>query len=417
MTPPAQLMASSSPSLRSFSDIARLSYSPKELAAHIRWLDYRRFALPKVGLDSVMSHLSNEFYRSNGAITSMAEVTLHGKKLYPVRTLGDHLFVRRTDAILRRALQVNRPDRHSEVRQLVEIIFSEPTFNVLRTDVSSFFESVSFERVINQLESDGFRNHSTIAHLRSIHAHLTERFGFHGLPRGLPISSTLADYVLRPIDRALASDHAILYYTRYVDDICIVHTKENLSLKSQLVELLKQHGLSLNPKKTSLLSYPHTEALDYLGYSIKLDGSREISIAKSKIAKAKRRIALTLRAFTSTAAPTAFQDLRDRLRFLSSVVELTVFSRSTPVYSGFRNVYKACSPNVIRAQLAELDSFLHGLINSPRYKLSQTIRSRMTPGQLHSIRRISFRSGYTNKVVARFSPDRIAILRDAWRYE
>lgn len=402
---------------RTFADIARYSYSPKELESHVLRSDSYRFVMPTGPADVAFEKFSNDFFRTSGAIASLHASPLNGRFVYSLLTLRDHLYVRRTDQILRKALNISRPDRNNEVRQLIKVIESEPEYKILRADIESFFESVNFKQVIDRLESENFRNHSTIAHLRSINSHLQSRFGYHGLPRGLAISSTLADYAIQEVDVQFSANQSTIYYARYVDDICVIHLGDNRALRSQLVALLAKQGLGLNQSKTLLLQPPYANPLEFLGYSINLAPGNEVSISDKKILKAKRRIALTLRAFAADTGPTAYAIFRDRLRFLSSVVELNRVDRSTPVFSGFRHVYRECTPNVLEAQLTKLDRFLHSIINSRRYRLGIHIRARLTPIQLRQIRKLSFRSGYSRKIVARFKPDRIALLTKAWRYE
>ena len=333
-----------------------------------------------------------------------------------MHSLCDHLYIRRTDEILRRALKISRPDRNNEVRQLITVVASEPDFRILRTDLHSFFETVIFSRLIDKLETNNFRNHSTIAHLRSINTQLVKRFKYPGLPRGLSISSTLADYALQEIDKDIFANPSTIYYTRYVDDICVVHLTDNKTFEQRLVTLLKEQGLTLNRSKTVHLEHPFTMPLEFLGYSIDLEAGK-VSIAHKKIIKAKRRIALTLQAFIADKLPTAYVTLRDRLRFLSSVVELNKVDRASPVFSGFRHVYRECTKDTIESQLRGLDTFLHGIIHSRRYKLGNNIRAKLTAVQLAKLKKISFRSGYEKNIVACFQPDRIAALTKAWRYE
>lgn len=404
-------------SFRSFADVARYSYSPKELASKLLYNDGRRFGLSAGRIHAALASYSDVFFRTNGAITSLHSRPIRGKNIFSLHSLRDHLYIRRTDEILRRSLNISRPDRNNEVRQLIAVLSSEPQYSILRTDVSAFFESIRFRGLINKLEAEGFRNHSTLAHLKSINAHLESRYNYQGLPRGLSISSTLADYSLQHIDRVLFARSETIYYTRYVDDICIVHNSDNETLFKFLTDLLSATGLTVNNEKTLLLDPPYPKPLEYLGYSIKLDASRDVSIAIGKIAKAKRRLIRTLQVFVDDRRALAFVDLRDRLRFLTSNVELRKPDRAESIFTGFRHNYKECTKNVILSQLNDLDSFLRGILKSRRYKLGRRVRDKLSVDEFRYLERISFEAGYTNNITAHFKPDRIAALTDAWRYE
>jgi hypothetical protein len=68
-------------------------------------------------------------------------------------------------------------------------------------------------------------------------------------------------------------------------------------------------------------------------------------------------------------------------------------------------------------QLDELDGFLQGILYSKRYRLGIKLRAKLAVPQLKLLKRISFRAGYHHRVTARFQPDRIASITEAWRYE
>jgi hypothetical protein len=299
------------------------------------------------------------------------------------------------------------------VRQLLQVLTGEPTCSIFRTDIKSYFESVPFADIILRLESDGLRNNAAIAHLRNLNSLLLNMHSYSGLPRGLALSSTIAEYALHTFDRDVFNRDSVLYYTRYVDDICIVHFDEPQLFQS-FVETTLPFGLKLNATKTQSLALPSTAQLEFLGYRIALTQPLKVAIATTKIGKAKKRIVLSLKEFVRNKN---FNLLLDRLRFLSCSTRMNKVGRKTPVYTGFRHVYRLCDPQAITAQLREVDAFFHGILNSKRFSLGRSLRAILTDEQAMLLQRVSFEKNYSSHVSFKGKPTTIDKLRRAWQYE
>ena len=408
-------MSSSSPDLRLrfLSDVTSDSYSASDLRRCIRQEDFWNHALKPDKVAVAAQKCSEHFYSSKCTISSLTVAQLRKKQVFNLSTMGDALCVRRTNEILRKSLRMTVFNRDDEVRQLLTVLFTENKCRVFRSDLSSFFETVTFATVIDKLEAEGFRNHSALCFLRSLNRQLIDRFGFQGLPRGLSISSTLADYMMHDFDRTLQNRPHVVYYCRYVDDICIIHYAPKDSLQAEVQALLPS-GLNLNLEKTRELAFPSPQKLEFLGYSTLLEAPRRVAIATSKMGKAKKRIILSLRYFLKNKD---FSGLADRLRFLSATVEMNKSGRDLNVLCGFRHVYRFCTEAEIVKQVEELDHFLHGLLTSQRYFLSRKVLGLLDQTQLDSIRSLSFKASYQNRISYFMGRERIAKIKQAWKYE
>jgi len=399
--------------IRFLSDITPNSYSPSELRACIRHEDFWKHDLQSDTIEGDSVECSTQFYNSNFTVNTLSATMLNGKRVFHLSSLRDELCVRRTNQILRKSLRMTILNRDDEIRQLISILETENKSRVHKTDITSFFESIDFAFIIGKLEAEGFRNHSALCYLRSLNRQLMDRFQYPGLPRGLSISSTLADYILHDFDKAIINQHRVVYFSRYVDDICIIHFEEVAKLQETIGKLLPA-GLQFNKRKTSNFDYPSCNSLCFLGYAIALNKPISVSIAPSKIGKAKKRIILSLRHFLKERN---FESLYNRLLFLSATVQMKKAGRHAKVCCGYRHVYRFCTPELVIKQMTELDGFFHGVLTSRRFSLAKQITAALTPAEMEKLRTISFKRTFENKITYFLGKERIAHVKKAWQYE
>jgi hypothetical protein len=129
-------------------------------------------------------------------------------------------------------------------------VADRPTAYVLRGDLSSYFLTVSLDRLHLDLLEVGASAQvvsDLIALLTAWHHQ-----GVRGLPQGLPPSGPLGNLYLRDLDRLL-SDRAVAYW-RYSDDFVAVMEDFGSAreLLDQLERVLYARGLSLGAAKTSI---------------------------------------------------------------------------------------------------------------------------------------------------------------------
>jgi hypothetical protein len=394
------------------SDLTRHSYSNSELSRCLRGEDFRKFKLKKATLAAGLATISDDFYTSRCGIKDIRKVEVGGRSIFHLATLYDSLCLRRTDKILRHGLRTNLLHRNQEIRQLLNILRTEKAPRILRTDISSFFESVPLKEIISELEAEGLRHNSVLLHLQNLHSYLVSNFGHTGLPRGLGISSTLSDYVMKRVDQHMMNCDGVIYYSRYVDDICVVHHATPHVILAELRSQLR-YGLALNTAKTRQWPDVTHPRMDYLGYDIDLSDPSIVRIAKRKIEKAKLRIALSLKAFL---ADRDFPLLRARLCFLANSTRMKISGRKQHVFVGFRYTYLHCDEKNLLHQLGELDRFMQGLLRSKRYSLTAALHALLTQPQLVEISTISFVKGYTLKLTTKTGRKRIAKIVAAWQY-
>jgi len=395
------------------SDIVQYSYSPDDLRKFFHVQDVWDYGITQKELETKIEEFSNTFLSSRCSVLNLKVGQLGANKIFCPATVQDALCLRRTNHIIKKALRTPILNRDDEVKQLLQVLRGETKCNIFRTDIKSYFESVPFAEIIGRLETDGLRNNCALTHLKNLNSFLVQHHLFSGLPRGLALSSTLADYALQGFDRDIFNCDSVVYYTRYVDDICIVHFTDHQVIE-KLIEQNLPYSLKLNQDKTQMLELPSAKHLEFLGYRIELNHARGVSIADNKIGKAKKRIVLSLRAFLHDHD---FDLLFDRLRFLSCSTRIKKVNRKMPVFIGYRHVYRLCENDAIVKQLKNLDAFMHGIINSKRFVLGRSLRAILNDEQRKQLHTISFEKYYGSKLTFTIKPKRISDIKRAWQYE
>ena len=141
---------------------------------------------------------------------------------------------------------------------------------VLRSDIKSYYDSISFGILIEIIES--YVDHPILLTLISKACRRTETRGgifydYHekGIPMGSPLSPLLGAIALMPLDKAMGQINGI-FYARFMDD-WVVLTKSKSALRKivkithEVVNALK---LKLHPMKTYIGKISH--GFNFLAY-------------------------------------------------------------------------------------------------------------------------------------------------------
>ena len=139
-----------------------------------------------------------------------------------------------------------------------------------------------------------------------------------GLPMGNQSSQWFALYYLDKIDRIIKEKYKIKYYTRYMDDLILLHNDKEY-LKSCLAEIRRFASdvlkLEFN-EKTQI--FPVSQGVDYLGWHFYLTESGKV-IRRLRTSN-KRRFKRRMKAF--------------RKQYENGEIELDAIQRSLASYSG-----------------------------------------------------------------------------------
>ena len=176
------------------------------------------------------------------------------------------------------------------VRHLNKALKHRPMW-AYKLDIHDYFNSIPIDRLLPMLSkmmADDlplyrfFEQMLTDDHVLSNGEVIEER---HGIMAGTPTSPFLANVYLSDVDHHFYE--AGVVYARYSDDI-IVFAPDRPTLetyKAQLLQLIEQHGLTVNPDKERI--YTPEEPFEFLGF--KCHGN-EVGISASTIRKMKGKI-------------------------------------------------------------------------------------------------------------------------------
>ncbi|WP_338422451.1 antiviral reverse transcriptase Drt3a [Acetobacter fallax] len=220
-----------------------------------------------------------------------------GKPVFCIDAEPETFFViKQLQRNIHRIYGVKQANRHDLVCQLRDMLDSKFPFELVRTDISSFYEGIDRKRLVEKLERDQLLSPTSKKYIKQV----LDSYGLisgtpTGVPRGVGISAYMAELYLRPVDKAIRAIPGLVLYCRFVDDIMAVFARpsagKNLgSFKELIITIFGDNGLTHNATKTSEFTLANTDPkkFEYLGYRFHLKpGQCEISpsAAKSPIRK------------------------------------------------------------------------------------------------------------------------------------
>ena len=342
------------------------------------------------------------------------------KQTYQIGTeLSTSFPAKQAAGAIREATATEPPNRNSIVRALKESLDKSYTHAIYKTDIESFFESIPHNRLLQkavQLPAlDGVSIH-LISTLLSEFAALT---GTNvGLPRGVGLSSQLAELFMADFDLTAKAQPGVLFYARYVDDIVVVidSHKSLDTIRQSLVNHLESSGLRVKDDKTSEImvdgqgQYPEFIAVEYLGYRFtKGTAGLTTGLTAARSRRRKRRLHLTFDHWLSTdpdpAAPNHGHDgmLVDRIRYLGSNTRLQNSKSSVTI--GLYHSNSSLDENAV--ELVEMDRILEKFLLDHGYKMSSQARAR--------IEEVSFVTMFSSKPFLRLPQKRIEKIVSIWK--
>lgn len=211
------------------------------------------------------SELSDEDYRRNIVREAIAksqdpasyspEIKRYDffKSVYSLPRIEDKLVFRKCAYNVKRVIDSSPKSRKKIIRELKGFLRDGAGYRIYKFDIKSFFESCDpseIQALVNDL--------SVSRQTRRLICRLVEVFNEgdgEGIPRGVEISSVLADIAMHGFDRRFSQDEKVLYYARFVDDILIItNGAENPRLFSRELGRYLPAGLTFNyNKKKSLM--------------------------------------------------------------------------------------------------------------------------------------------------------------------
>ena len=344
------------------------------------------------------------------------ELIINGYAPGSIENLCQDLILRRMYHDLCDRLHVGQSNRNKIIRQMSILMNTKKPFYAIRLDIRSFYESINRQVLFEKIRNTCKVNPLTIQLLERLFENPLIQ-PTSGLPRGLSVSSAMAEYDLKFFDYDLQKMNGVYYYARFVDDgIVFCSSKDSQAVVyHQIPKMLKGMGLKMNYEKTYSIdsdTLTSDSPLDYLGYSFwREDGKLHIGIAEKKLNKIKTRIT---KSFINLAKKRNFNLLKNRMRFLTGNCRLSRNASCFPMMSGVYYNYRLLSGDGLRC-LNDLDIYYQRVLHCSRGKLGRIISSSLIPAQISELEKISFRFGFDKRIKVSFSPSEINALAGCWK--
>ena len=312
---------------------------------------------------------------------------------------------------IRRLYKVKQANRHQIVCQLRELLGDSFPKYIIRTDITSFYETIPRRQLLRKLNNDPLLTMTSKRIIRRILFEYGQVSGRDiGLPRGIGISAYLAELYMRDVDNLLRNHLGVLYYARYVDDIFIIFSPPpnvgTSDFRRTVVSTLQQYGLKRNRSKTSIITLDTSVpcSIEYLGYKFEMaSGAVSLSMTDRKIHRYKQRIDLSFDMYNRQCLKSerkARALLEKRIRFMTGNTRLV--NNKKNVVSGIFFSNSLLSSN---RDLRQLDSYLHSAVSTVS---SIRLRRRLS--------KYSFVHGFETKKYYQFSTRELSQIVEVWKH-
>jgi hypothetical protein len=372
-----------------------------------------------------------------------------GKKMFSTKSLENIMVMRKINDNIRRAYRLKQASRYDVIAQIQQALRETVPKYVIRLDIKSFYESVPKRRLLNKLRADRIVSTRTIDLLDRL-LRYTSHLGAKGVPRGLQVSSTLAELHASHLEMALRAIKGVYYVARYVDDIVLFSYVPADEIRDQIKHAFRDQGLVPNVEKqggghalncscamqcvhrplqcpciSKCKCRPEFTAsglrhIDILGYrlvfpAINARGKAKENqvrtyLADKKVSKYKQRIRSAVEDYSNTLD---FELLLDRVSFLTGNYKL----ESTKVGGDLRGgifynfaLYKPFDDLTLYEsnRLEHLDGLL-------RAQLKRAFSFKRLPlSELRRMLAFSFANGHLRRRMRSFQPDRILEIGRCW---
>lgn len=208
-------------------------------------------------VDDLMDDISQKVLKPSFKIDLSQKLGPQGKLVYCIDAEPETFFViKQLQRNIHRIYGVKQANRHDLVCQIRDMLGSSFPFELVRTDISSFYENIDRKRLVEKLDGDQLLSPASKKYIKQVLDSYGAKSGaVNGVPRGVGISAYLAELYLRPVDKAIRAIPGMVLYGRFVDDIVAVFarppTGNNLgSFKDRIIAIFSDNGLMHKDRKS-----------------------------------------------------------------------------------------------------------------------------------------------------------------------
>ncbi|MFA5957673.1 MAG: antiviral reverse transcriptase Drt3a [Hyphomicrobium sp.] len=419
---------------RFFPDLERYTLAVKDKARELRELRASKDSLPvelfQISVDSLRAQLkalksnksaaideelekvSANVIAPNFKIDLKSKLGPNGKTVYVIDGSAETFFaIKQLQSNLHKLYGVKQSNRHDQVSRVRDTISGNYPYELVRTDIADFYESIDRKALVDQLETDQLLSASSKKYLRQVLDAYGKLAGTPtGIPRGVGISAYLAEFYIRHVDRDIKRIPGIVLYCRYVDDIVAIFARPPVGLipvsyERSISDIFAQYSLRCNARKTTSFDFSNPGAIkfEYLGYRFLKGQKLEISPSSKKIRKYKMRLNAAFDHYAKLRhlrPRRSFRDLVARIKFLTGNTRL-VNSKASAVTGIY---YSNSAANEI-SSFVLLDKILTRRLGDLK---SGRLKKRLKPYR--------FKKGFEERRFHHFSTKELKMIVEAWQH-
>jgi hypothetical protein len=178
-------------------------------------------------IDALMDEISQKVLRPTFKIELSKKDGLNGKPVFCIDAEPETFFViKQLQRNINRIYGVKQANRHDLVCQVRDMLGGSFPLELVRTDISSFYESINRNKLLKKLDSDQLLSPASKKYIKQVLASYGAKSSTEvGVPRGVGISAYLAELYLRDVDNAIRDTAGLVLYCRFVDDIVAIFAR------------------------------------------------------------------------------------------------------------------------------------------------------------------------------------------------
>jgi hypothetical protein len=364
-------------------------------------------------VDHAMREVSGEASVKGFQLSLTQTTGPNSTQLYPLVESPAAYFVgKQLQSNLSRLYKIKPSDRRKVVRQVKDILSTSFNLMVVRTDISSFYESIDRSILVNDLDKDQLLSLASKSHVKCVLMKYAQASGqATGIPRGVGISAYLSELFMRTVDEHIRQIDGLTYYARYVDDIIAIFSPTAMDDRSgylgKIADAVALRGLTLNQAKTKSgpVASGTSFSFEYLGYDFTFAGGTcELELSSKKTNRYKKRLDAAFGAYSREARKDqkgAGRSLVARVKFMTGNTRL-----ANSKGFAFTGIYYSNSELTTLGKLSGLDAYL-------AYK-----NASLSSASLQDrVCQHSFKEGFLKRPFYRYGTRAIAEIVKVWSYE
>ena len=344
------------------------------------------------------------------------------KKIYRYKTnkqnaLSIYLIDKQIQSNLQIAFKFRMNNHTKIISQMLALLNDDMPKHIYRTDIKDFFESIPHDKLKGKISKnaklDTFSK-NVIFNILDQYSNIVQ--ADVGIPRGIGLSSCLAEIYLLDLDYQMRFNQKVFFYSRFVDDI-VVFAME--SIKEDIENSIRDIGLTNNQDKTKVKhkTKDRNASFEFLGYHFNANGSRaRIEMSKKKIEKIKYRISRAVKDYNlkaknkkSNSEAMAWRLLNQRLRFLTGNTSLANVKSSVFVGIYYSNLFLSNNSS----SLKKLDAILCSELQ--KIKIPAILNGSKSKS-VKKLEQYSFQNGFDQKIFHSFCWRQIHQITKIWKY-